>query len=62
MLVLDRREGQQVVIDNGRIFVKVLGVVGTNVRLAFLADRDVDIDREERFDEKIAGYRSSKGV
>ncbi len=57
MLVLDRREGQQVVIDNGRIFVKVLGVVGTSVRLAFLADRDVDIDREERFDEKLAHAR-----
>lgn len=52
MLVLDRKEGERVVIDKGRIYVRVLGVVGRNVRLAFLADKDIEIDREEYFDKK----------
>lgn len=52
MLVLDRKEGERVVIDKGRVYVKVLGVVGKSVRLAFLADKEIEIDREEYFDRK----------
>ena len=46
MLVLSRRIGEMVVID-GDIKVKVLGVQGNQVSLGFDAPDDVSINREE---------------
>lgn len=47
MLVLSRLVGQEVVIDGGRIVVKVVEVAGGRVRLGFTAAPDVRIDRRE---------------
>ena len=46
MLVLSRRIGEVIVID-GDIKVKVLGVQGNQVSLGFDAPDDVSINREE---------------
>lgn len=46
MLVLTRKSGESVII-NGNIFVKVLEVRGSHVRLAFEAPRAVRIMRSE---------------
>jgi carbon storage regulator len=46
MLILGRRIGERIVIDN-RIEVTVLAIRGGKVRLGFAAPRDVRILREE---------------
>lgn len=46
MLVLSRRKGEAIVIDN-RITVRVLAIRGSRVQLAFDAPTDVLIRREE---------------
>jgi sRNA-binding carbon storage regulator CsrA len=48
MLRLERKIGQQVMIDKGRILVKVLRVFGEKVTLGFFADKEIIIDTEER--------------
>ena len=48
MLVLTRKVGDSVIMGkNGEIKITILGVVGTQVRLGFLADKDIPINREE---------------
>jgi len=46
MLVLSRKEGEQIVVDGG-ITVTVLEVIGKRVRLGFVAPDDVIILRQE---------------
>ena len=46
MLVLSRKESEQVVIDD-RIVVTVVEIRGDKVRLGFDAERDVEIHRAE---------------
>jgi len=46
MLILTRREGQRVIVDDD-IAVKVLSIDGNTVRLGFDAPGDVSIWREE---------------
>lgn len=62
MFVLARHEGESIVILDGLIRLKVLGVTGKIVRLGFDAHRDIPIVREEKFvspDEDIEhGSRS----
>jgi carbon storage regulator len=46
MLVLTRREGEQIVID-GRIRITLLAVHGKKVRVGVAAPRSVRVDRSE---------------
>ncbi len=46
MLVLTRKAGQRIVID-GRIVVSVEEIAEGKVRLGFIADKSVAINREE---------------
>ena len=50
MLVLTRRLGEKIMIDNGRVVVKVLGFHGKSVRLGMEADTDTRILRGELAD------------
>ena len=54
MLVLTRREGQQVLIDKGTIQIKVLKVEGGKISIGFIAPENMDIDREEIYLKKLA--------
>lgn len=47
MLVLSRRIGEAVVIDNGKVTVTILKIVGDQVRIGITAPSDVSIHREE---------------
>lgn len=49
MLVLTRRVGESIVIDN-EITVTVLGVKGNQVRIGITAPKDIAVHREEIFD------------
>ena len=49
MLVLQRKVGQQIVINNN-IVVTVLSTIGDRVRLGFDAPRDVTILRKEVYE------------
>jgi carbon storage regulator len=46
MLVLSRKQGEEIVID-GNVRVRVIEVTGTRVKLAFHAPADVPIHRSE---------------
>lgn len=56
MLVLDRKIGQQVLIGNGMIQMKILRFDKENeiIRLGFNAPSHIEIDREEIYFKKIA--------
>lgn len=61
MLILTRRRGEKVMIDNGNIEVTMLGTKRGSVRLGFSATKGVDIDREEIFIKKqIEGDKKQK--
>ena len=51
MLVLTRRKGEAIVIDD-KIFITVLKVTGTQVKLSIVAPDDVPICRSEIKDNK----------
>ena len=53
-LVLTRREGEAVVVDDGRVVVRVSAIQGKKVRLQFLAPGHVRILREEIYDSRCA--------
>jgi carbon storage regulator len=46
MLVLSRKVGEEIVIDD-RIRVRVLAIHGNQIRLGFVAPREVQIHRDE---------------
>ncbi len=46
MLVLSRKVGEEIVIGSN-IRVRVLSVQGNQIRLGFIAPRDIEIQREE---------------
>lgn len=54
MLVLTRRLGERILIDGGRVVVKVLGFHGKSVRLGLDADEDTRILRAELHEELAA--------
>jgi len=54
MLVLTRKIGQQILIGNGTIKMKVLKIEGESISIGFNAPQHIDIDREEIFLKKIA--------
>lgn len=49
MLVLARKKGESVIIDNN-IIVTVLSVEGDNVKIGITAPKEIDIYRKEVFD------------
>lgn len=51
MLVLSRKVGEEIIIDD-RIRVRVLSIQGNQVRLGFVAPRDVQIHRDELLDPR----------
>ena len=53
MLVLSRRQGEAIVIDGG-IRVSVAAISRRQVRLAIEAPRQVQVDREELRERKLA--------
>lgn len=55
MLILTRRINERVMIDDGSIIVRILGVHGNQIRLGFEAPKDVSIHREEIFERIQAG-------
>ena len=54
-LVLKRKVGEAVVIDRGRIVIRVVQIAGGRVRLAITADRTTLVDREEIHEKRVAG-------
>jgi carbon storage regulator len=54
MLILTRRIGETVVIGSD-ISIKVLGVMGAEVRLGITAPKDVTVHREEVYERIKAG-------
>ncbi len=59
MLVLTRRLGEKIVIDSGRVIVKVLGFHGKSVRLGLEADEDTRILRAELSPEAMESMGGS---
>ncbi|MBA2649678.1 MAG: carbon storage regulator [Legionella sp.] len=53
MLVLTRRLGQQIVIGNGAIQLKILRIQGGNIRIGICAPAHIAVDREEVFYKKL---------
>ena len=58
MLVLTRKEGQEIVID-GRIRITVLTVEGNRVRVGVTAPAEVRVDRAE-VDRRVREFAASK--
>ncbi len=61
MLVLTRKVGQQVLLSNGSIQMKVLNVVDGIISIGFNAPSHIDIDREEVFYKKQAQHAGLLG-
>ena len=59
MLILTRKIGQQVLIDNGAIQIKVLKIEGGKISIGFSAPENIDICREEVYLRKLAQEASS---
>lgn len=53
MLVLGRKVGEQILIDNGNIQIKVLSIKGSNVCIGINAPECIGIDREEVYLKKL---------
>lgn len=54
MLVLTRKIGQKILMGNGQIQMKVLGVKNDNICIGIHAPDHIDIDREEIFVKKMS--------
>jgi len=54
MLVLTRKMGEEIVIADGAIVVTVVEIRGDKLRLGITADRSINIDRREIYNEKLA--------
>ncbi len=64
MLVITRREGEEVVIGNPASpigTVRVAAIKGDRVRLAFAFPREIDVHRREIADEILAAKSSVVG-
>ena len=58
MLVLTRRIGQQILIGNGMIQMKVLKVADGVISIGIHAPQHIDIDREEIYFKKLQQQES----
>ncbi len=54
MLVLSRRIGEEIII-NDNVRVTVVAVKGDRVRLGIVAPRDVTVDRSEVHERRVGG-------
>lgn len=52
MLVLTRKPGERIIINDGKIVIEVIDILYDKVRIGFTAPDDVDIDREEIYKRK----------
>lgn len=52
MLVLSRRVGEKIILNNGQVSITVVRINGGKVRLGVTAPADVPIDREEVYERK----------
>lgn len=52
MLVLTRRVGEQIFIDQGQIQIKILFVRNGNIAIGIQAPPHIDVDREEIYYRK----------
>ena len=50
MLVLSREKGEQIIIADRQIVIKVLDIVGDQVRIGIDAPRSIEVHREEIYD------------
>ena len=57
MLVLSRREGEEILVPDYGVTVKVLAVQGNKIRLGICAPADVEVLRGELWDREQAGAR-----
>lgn len=60
MLVLSRGTGEDIVMAEGLIRVRVLSIEGAHVRLGIVAPKEVAVHREEVY-ERIRAGRRAKG-
>ena len=51
MLVIGRKKDQEIVIDGGRIVVRVVRIIGDKVRLGITAPREMLVNRREVQDQ-----------
>ncbi|HAT8326754.1 TPA: carbon storage regulator [Legionella pneumophila] len=61
MLVLTRKAGQQILMDKGRIQMKVLKVVDDIISIGIAAPEHIDIAREEVYLRNQAQRQAEKG-
>ncbi len=47
MLILSRRKGEKVIIENGLIEITVVSILGNRIRLGIQAPEDIRVDRSE---------------
>lgn len=52
MLILTRRIGEEILIDQGQIMIKVITMLDGVVAIGIHATRKIDIDRKELFLKK----------
>ena len=60
MLVLSRKRGERIVMDNGDIVITVVDMQGSQVKIGINAPKDMPIHREEIFDKISADGRQNK--
>ena len=60
MLVLSRKLGERIVMDNGKIVITVVAMQGNQVKLGISAPDDIPIHREEIFNKISADGRLNK--
>ena len=53
MLILARRQGEEIIIDKGRIQIKVICLNKKRVMLGITASKHIDVNRKEIFLKKI---------
>lgn len=63
MLVVSRNVEDSVIMLDGMIDVKVIGIRGNTVRLGITAPKEISIDRKEVFKKKVlAGTIKPRGL
>jgi carbon storage regulator len=60
MLVLTRRVGEQILIDKGRIQIKVLHECNGEIAIGIQAPSHIDVDRKEIYMRKLVNQEPPK--
>lgn len=61
MLVLTRNAGESIIFGNKLIEIKILAIIGRNVRIGIEAPHDLSVHRSEIFD-RIENDQAHQGV